>query len=131
MKIKAETDVLRRKADLLAELVTLGETLVRGALVRTRRKCGRPGCACEKGARHPFCYLSRSVEGRRNKIVYVRPVEEKAFEAGLGAYRRAWEVIEELSAINIDIVKRRVGDGQGTDTVAVADGVGTPRRGGR
>jgi len=35
-------------------------------------------------------------------------VEEEAFEAGLAAYRRAWAVIEELSAINIDIVKRRV-----------------------
>lgn len=108
METEAETKVLGRKAALLTELATLGETLVRGALVRTRRKCGRPGCECEKGVRHPFCYLSRAVEGRRNKIVYVRPVEEEAFEAGLAAYRRAWAVIEELSAINIDIVKRRV-----------------------
>ena len=95
-----------RRAELLSELGGLGG-IVRSALVRTRRKCGRPGCACGMGERHRFCYLSRSSCGSKNKIVYVKPSEEAAFESGVAAYRRMWAIVEELSAINIDIIKRR------------------------
>jgi hypothetical protein len=102
MKIKS----LSRKDALLAELAGLGG-IVRGTLVRTHRKCGRRECECAKGRQHAFCYLSRSAEGRKNKIIYVKPAEEAAFDAGVAAYRRAREIIEELSQININVIKQR------------------------
>jgi len=101
-----KTKSLSRKDALLTELAGLGGML-RGTLVRTHRKCGRPECACAKGRQHAFCYLSRSAEGGKNKIVYVKPAEEAAFEAGVAAYRRVWEIIEELSRININVIKQR------------------------
>lgn len=101
-----KTKKLSGKDALLSDLAGLG-CMVRGTLVRTQRKCGRHGCECEKGQLHPFCYLSRSSEGRRNKIIYVRPAEEASFESGIAAYRRAREIIEELSHININVIKQR------------------------
>jgi len=101
-----KTKNFSRKDALLAELAGL-DGMLRGTLVRTRRKCGRHGCECEKGQQHAFCYLSRSSEGSRNKIVYVKPTEEAAFESGIAAYRRAREIIEELSQININAIKQR------------------------
>lgn len=101
-----KTKSLSRQDALLAELAGLGG-MVRGTLVRTHRKCGRHGCECEKGQRHAFCYLSRSSEGSKNKIVYVKPAEETAFESGIAAYRRAREIIEELSHININSIKQQ------------------------
>lgn len=93
------TKSLSRKDALLTELAGLSG-MVRGTLVRIHRKCGRHSCECEKGQRHAFCYLSSSSEGSKNKIVYVKPTEEAAFESGIAVYRRAREIIEELSQIN-------------------------------
>ena len=79
--------------------------MVRGSLVHTLRKCGRPGCECAKGRLHPFCYLSRSGKGSRNRILYVKPSEQASFENAIAMYERAWAIIEELSEINIREIK--------------------------
>ena len=92
------------RRELLAELCGLGH-LVRGTVVDTLRKCGRAGCACENGKKHPFTYFSTSGK-KGNRIVYVRASERRLFEAGCAAYRRAWEIIEALSAVNIQCIKQ-------------------------
>ncbi len=95
------------REQLLAELCGLGH-LVRGTVVDTLRKCGRPDCSCAIGERHPFTYLSTSGK-KGNRIVYVRKAERASFEAGCAAYRRAWEIIETLSALNINSIKQKPG----------------------
>ena len=96
-----------RKKELLKELSGLGN-LIRGSLVLGHRKCGKPGCACAKGGEgHPYHYLSISTTHARNRIVYVSGAQLKAVEEGVIAYRRAWEILEELSELNLAATKSK------------------------
>ena len=101
-----------RKQMLTEELASLCG-MVRGSLVHTLKKCGRPGCECAQGRLHPFCYLSRSGKGARNHIVYVKPSEADAFGKAVAMYNRAWELIEELSELNIKEIKGNGIDARG------------------
>jgi hypothetical protein len=105
---------MEKQRDLAKELVKLCG-LVRGSIVHTTRKCGRAQCECAKGKQHPFCYLSRSSAGSKNKIQYVKPSEEKAFERAVAMYERAWAIIEELTELNIKEIKENGNDGRRTE----------------
>jgi hypothetical protein len=87
--------------------------MVRGSVVHTKRKCGRSNCECARGKLHPFCYLSRSSPGGRNRILYVKPSELKAFDRAAKMYDRAREIIEELTELNIKEIKKNGHDRRG------------------
>lgn len=93
-----------RQKELARELIKQCG-MIRGSVVHTKRKCGRESCKCAQGQLHPFCYLSRSIPGSGNRIVYIKPTEEKAFTQATGMYKRVWEIIEELSELNINAIK--------------------------
>lgn len=44
--------------------------ILHGSLHEVRRRCGRAGCRCARGALHPACLL-RVVEGGCQRTVYV------------------------------------------------------------
>jgi hypothetical protein len=99
-------DNTKRKQRLMDELAGLGN-LIRGSLVRTARKCGKKNCACATGGEgHPVCLLSTSTVKSRNKMTYVGKADEETVSAGVMAYRRAWEIIEEVSALNVASLKK-------------------------
>ena len=80
------------------------EGLIHGSLVRTRKKCGRPQCSCEKGDLHPHIYLSTRVKGK-NRIVYLSRKEGQKIESHLKAYREVMGLLESISDLNIQLVK--------------------------
>jgi hypothetical protein len=108
-----ERNVEGRRRGLLAELSELGG-LVRGTIINTKRKCGRKECDCQrKGKLHPFRYLSKALGVGRSKIVYVKDSELAFFERGIAQYKRAKEILEELSDINAKLIKEGGYEGQG------------------
>jgi hypothetical protein len=52
--------------------------LLRGSLVVMRRKCGKPGCHCQQGEKHPSLYLAIRVGNKRTMIYIPQPLEETA-----------------------------------------------------
>lgn len=103
MKDKAE----KKRGRLLKELSGLGN-MIRGTLVHTTRKCGRKGCHCMTGgARHEVCYMTISTHHARNRTVHVERSIEADVVKGIAAYRRAWEILEELGGLNLDALKAR------------------------
>ncbi len=101
-----------RKRELMDELSRL-DNLIRGSLVRSTRKCGKAGCACSAGgAGHPICQLSTSTVHARNRMTYVSKGNEEKVLAGIAAYRRAREIIEELSDLNVAALKKAGGGGR-------------------
>lgn len=102
MEQKARRLTDRREA-LMRELAET-ESMIRGSLVETGKKCGRKDCGCAKGKLHPHRYLS-AAGGGRNRIVYVPDREKPAFAKGLKAYEKAWRLICRISEINIAIIK--------------------------
>ena len=93
------------KKALLKELSGLGD-LIRGSLVHGTRKCGKKTCACANGgAGHPYSYLSISTTHARNRQVYVSSENLERVAKGVASYKRAWEILEELSALNLAELK--------------------------
>jgi len=101
---KSKTGQLTKKRQKLLEQLLAQEDLIRGSLVKTRKKCGRKGCRCETGEKHPHVYLSVSGRGG-NTIVYVTPEQEAAFRRGISAYRKAWALMQKIGRLNIEIIK--------------------------
>jgi len=80
------------------------EGLIHGSLVRTRKKCGRKQCSCEKGDLHPHIYLSTRVKGK-NRIVYLSQKQARTIGSRLKAYREVTDLLESVSDLNIQLVK--------------------------
>lgn len=101
---KSKTGRLMEKRQKLLKQLHAQEEMIRGSLVKTTKKCGRRGCRCETGEKHPHAYLSVSGKGG-NTIVYVTPEQEAAFRRGISSYRKAWELLEKISRLNIELIK--------------------------
>ena len=73
------------------------------AAVEQRRRCGKEGCRCARGELHgPYAYLS--VAGR---MVYVPAVLADAVRAHLETSARLQETLEQISAVNLELLSRR------------------------
>lgn len=93
----------KRRDELLAELHSLGN-LMRGSLVETRVKCGRKGCRCASGQKHVKIHLSVNLDGR-TRGCYVGRGRQEAVAALLREYERAWKIIGDLTAVNLQLLR--------------------------
>jgi hypothetical protein len=90
----------QKRERLLDELRHLPD-LMRGKVYERQRKCGRASCTCASGGpRHPGLQLTVNLRGR-TRTRYVRQGERAAVEAKVAAYRRLWELVEELTEVNL------------------------------
>jgi hypothetical protein len=93
----------RQRERLLDELRHLPD-LMRGKIYERSRKCGRASCTCASGGpRHAGLQLTVNLGGR-TRSRYVRQGEREAIEAKLVAYRRLWELVEELTEVNLGLL---------------------------
>lgn len=92
-----------RRARLLDELHHLPD-LMRGKVYERERKCGRGSCTCASGGpRHSGLQLTVNLGGR-TRTRYVRQGERGAVEAKVRAYRRLWELVDELTEVNLALL---------------------------
>lgn len=97
------TAELRSRRDRLAAGLPRAAAFLAGSLVEQRRRCGKEGCRCARGELHgPYAYLS--VAGR---MVYVPAVLADAVRAHLEVSARLRETLEEVSAVNLELLARR------------------------
>ncbi len=94
----------RRIAEQFPDL----EKLLRGTLRQRYVRCGKPGCHCREGQGHgPVRYLSVSLGvGRTQQITIAREDFETARQC-VKNYERLWKLLERISAINRELLKRR------------------------
>lgn len=98
--------LLRRRHRVVAELPALTE-VVRGSLVERRLRCGKPTCHCARGAGHHVWYLTVSFARGRTEQVTVPPALVPAVRRWLANYGRWWDGLEEVSAINRELLRKR------------------------
>ena len=97
------TTELRQRRDQLEAGLPRAAAFLAGSLAGQRRRCGKEGCRCARGELHgPYAYLS--VAGR---MVYVPAVLAEAVRARLQESARLQEALEEISAINLELLARR------------------------
>ena len=70
-----ERDARSRVIQRVAE-----EPLLRGSLVVMRRTCGKAGCHCQAGEKHPALYLSVR-RGKQRTMIYVPTALEETVRA--------------------------------------------------
>ena len=97
----------KRRQALLRQLPPLQEIL-RGSLIERYKRCGKPGCKCANGPGHgPKYYLTVSFPKRPPEMAYVPQAFEETVKEYLENYRKAKEILEELSSINRELLRRR------------------------
>ena len=101
------TRQLRARRRRLARNLPDVEGLISGSVVEQGRRCGKEGCRCNSGELHgPYTYVVLPRAGGRTRTVYVPAAAAEAVRAGAAVSARLRAVVEEISAINIELLSR-------------------------
>jgi hypothetical protein len=102
LPVAGTAELRARRAALVSRLPQAGAFLS-GTLVGQRRRCGKEGCRCTQGELHgPYTYLQ--VAGR---LVYVPAALAEQVARHLQESGLLRELLEEISAINLELLARR------------------------
>jgi hypothetical protein len=108
--IEKSIKALRQRQKALLRRLPPLQSILRGSLVERYKRCGKPGCKCAKGPGHgPKYYLTVSYPKRRPQMDYVPADLQEKVKEYLENYRKVKEILEELSEINRELLRRREG----------------------
>src|SRR6202162_3446148 len=103
----ASTALRKRRRKLVRDLPPI-EQVLRGTLVDTYKRCGRPNCHCVDGAGHgPKRYLSISQPGGRPRRDYVPNDVHVQVAQSIADFRKLRDMLNEICAINTELLRRR------------------------
>src|SRR5436309_8052804 len=107
MTDQSPAELKRRRKQLLRKLPPL-DAVLRGSLIERYKRCGNPRCKCADGPGHgPKYYLSVSHAGESPQMDYVPQAEHALVSEYLANYSRVREILEEISQINHELLRRR------------------------
>lgn len=96
----------QRRRGLVQTLPPLEETL-RGSLVERHPRCGKPGCKCARGERHPpVWYLTVTLAPGQTTGAAVAAEQLEPVRRWIANYHRLKEHLERISAINRELLRR-------------------------
>ncbi|MGP1664949.1 MAG: DUF6788 family protein [Rhodanobacter sp.] len=100
---------LRKRRHQLVRGLPPIEQIVRGSLMETYKRCGRPNCHCSDGPGHgPKRYLSTIARtGERPRLGYVPNAAYAQVAEFLANFRKLQEMLNEICAINAELLRRR------------------------
>ena len=101
------TRQLRARRRKLARSLPDVEALISGSVVEQGRRCGKEGCRCASGELHgPYTYVVLPRARGRTRTVYVPSAAAEAVRRGAATSAQVREALEEISAINIELLSR-------------------------
>ena len=96
---------LERERDRLLVRLHALPNLMRGSVYERPRKCGRASCACAQGRpKHTTRQLTVTLRGQTHTR-YVRREEVVQVQALLAAYEELWRLVDELTAVNLELLR--------------------------
>lgn len=106
-RLRQKVSLVRGRRAKLEDKALRSRAMVRGSLLELMRKCGKPGCKCQRGELHgPNFYLSLPQPGKRSRMLPVPRDKVKTvkslnthyhdFQHALTEIRRLGEEIESL-----------------------------------
>ena len=99
--------VLERNRKEVFRKMPRTEEIIKGTLVVMRNKCGKPNCKCQKGHPHIALALSQYVNGK-TRMTYIPKAIAKEVKTAVDNYKGTKKCINELSGINLEIVKKQI-----------------------
>jgi hypothetical protein len=105
MRSKELQRLLEERKKAIQRLGKVPEVL-RGTLLERMTQCGKPGCKCMRGEKHgPAYYLTVSYSKGRTRQAYVPKERKQLAQAWIENYHRVWEALEEISRINLELLR--------------------------
>ena len=83
-----------------------GAGLLHGSLIARERSCGRRGCRCERGEKHPALYVYRQKDGKLRQL-YVGKQHEADVRRWLEQDKQLRALLEEIWEIHWQRAKSR------------------------
>jgi hypothetical protein len=105
---RTATLALRQRKAALLRQASLPPDLLRASFVERFTTCGKPNCVCARGQKHgPFYYLTANLGvGQIRKSLLKTPAQQQAVQHGVAGYQAHWDRLEELSQINLELLRR-------------------------
>lgn len=97
----------QRRARLIKSAPDLAQ-LLRGSLFERRTRCGVPSCHCASGEGHPLTCVGVAMSGGKNVQVTVPPDLVPRVRQWTENYKKLWQLIEDVSAINRELLRERL-----------------------
>lgn len=94
------------KRQKVVKAIELNQRIIKGSPVSLARECGQPNCRCRKGKKHVSLYVSQSYKSK-TKMTYIPHRYENLVEESVKRCRKLFRAIEELSEINLEIIRQR------------------------
>ncbi len=107
MKVPKHRTLIRRMWRARVKKLTAQGPVLAASLVWNGKRCGRPGCRCERGEKHMAYYLTYK-ERAKTRTVYVPVDLVKEVRRWIEEHRRLKRVSQEISALSIAMVKTHV-----------------------
>ena len=99
---------MRKRRHTLAHGLPPIEQVLRGSLIETYKRCGRPNCHCMNGPGHgPKRYLSIPQPGGRPRRDYVPNNAYPQAAQLIANFRKLRDALDEIGAINAELLRRR------------------------
>jgi len=90
-----------RKKRLLNQL----PDMMKGSLTLTSRSCGKPGCKCQRGEKHPIYFFGYNMKGKK-QILSVPAKSSQQIQKLINSWKHHKDLIEELTDINIKLIRK-------------------------
>jgi hypothetical protein len=95
-----------RRNALIKQLASVGPVL-QGSFCQTKVTCGNPNCRCARGEKHISRQVTKKVRNK-TKGLYIPVDMVEDVQAWTGEYRRAKNLLKEISDLNEQIVRAHV-----------------------
>jgi hypothetical protein len=109
MKIPKHPTLIRRQLQARLKELHPQSPVLAASLVLIHRRCGRPGCHCQKGKGHPTYYLTCKQEGK-TRTVYVPLGLLKEVQLWIREHRRLKTLTQHISQLVLAQVQTHVSD---------------------
>lgn len=103
-RLRQNISLLRTRRTNLENKALRSRAMVRGSLLELMRKCGKPGCKCQRGELHgPNFYLSLPKPGKRSQILPVPMDRVKVLKSLNLHYHDFQHALTEIRRLNGEI----------------------------
>ena len=107
MHIPRHSTQVRRMSESRIKQLRAGGPVLGASLVQIAKRCGRPGCHCQRGEKHVGTYLTFKEKGKTH-TVYVPLELREEVARWIAEHRRLKQVMQELSALSVARVRTHV-----------------------
>lgn len=106
---------LETKRRQLAQRLPKIPHVLRASLFKRFRRCGNPTCHCVRDEGHCSFYVGVSFPGGKTKQVCITEELVPVAQEWIDNYHSLWRTIEEVSAVNMELLRHRWVKGAGPE----------------